>query len=87
MTSTKITSKGQITLPAEFRKRDGFHPGDTVTVREQNGQLIVEPAVESVRRMKGVLSDLWVGRPTVTIEEMEEAAAAGYAREPIAPRD
>jgi AbrB family looped-hinge helix DNA binding protein len=87
MASTKITSKGQITLPAEFRKREGFHPGDMVTVREQNGQLIVEPAVQSVRRMKGVLSDLWVGRPSVIIEEMEEAAAAGYAREPIPPRD
>ena len=32
MPVTTITSKGQITIPAEFRKRDGFHPGERVSV-------------------------------------------------------
>jgi AbrB family looped-hinge helix DNA binding protein len=85
MALTRITSKGQITLPAEFRKREGFHPGDTVTVREQDGHLIVEPASARVLRSAGMLAHLAKGRRPVTIEEMEEAAAAGYAREPIKP--
>jgi antitoxin PrlF len=85
MALTKITSKGQITLPAEFRKREGFHPGDKVRVREADGALIVEPADAWVKRTAGMLSHLAKGRPPVTIEEMEEAAAAGWADEPFEP--
>jgi AbrB family looped-hinge helix DNA binding protein len=83
MSVTTITAKGQITLPAEFRKRDGFHPGDKVVVREGDGMLIVEPVTAPVERLKGMLADLWVGKAPVTIEEMDEAAAAGWADEPI----
>ena len=87
MAMTTITSKGQITLPAEFRKREGFHPGDKVVVREVHGALLVEPATSAVDRSAGMLAHLAAGRPPVTIEEMEEAAAAGWAGEPIKPRD
>jgi hypothetical protein len=45
--------------------------------------LIVEPVTAPVERLKGMLADLWVGKPPVTIEEMEDAAAAGWADEPI----
>ncbi len=86
MAVTTITSKGQITLPAEFRKREGFHPGDKVVVREVDGALIVEPATAVVDRLYGMLADLTVGKPPATIEEWEEAAAAGWADEPIEPK-
>jgi antitoxin PrlF len=87
MPTTTITSKGQITIPAVFRKREGFHPGDKVSVREQGGQLILEPVEASVERLHGILAHLWVGKPPVTIEEMEEAAAAGWADEPFDAAD
>ena len=87
MSSTRITSKGQITIPAEFRKRKGFHPGDKVSVRAHGGQLILEPVDRSVERLHGILAHLWVGKPPVTIEEMEEAAAAGWADEPFDAAD
>lgn len=83
MPTTTITSKGQITIPAEFRKREGFHPGDKVSVREQGGRLVVEPSNASVDRLYGILAHLRKGKPPVTIEEMEEAAAAGWADEPF----
>jgi AbrB family looped-hinge helix DNA binding protein len=86
MAVTTITSKGQITLPAEFRKREGFHPGDKVVVREADGALIVEPATAAVDRLYGVLADLAAGKPPATLEEWDEAAAAGWADEPIEPK-
>jgi AbrB family looped-hinge helix DNA binding protein len=86
MAVTTITSMGQITLPAEFRKREGFHPGDKVVVREADGALIVEPATAAVDRLYGVLADLSAGKPPATLEEWDEAAAAGWADEPIEPK-
>lgn len=86
MPVTTITSKGQITIPAEFRKRDGFHPGERVSVREVDGQLIVEPVMAPVNRLRGMFADAAAGRPPATIEEWDEAIAAGWADEPIEPR-
>jgi AbrB family looped-hinge helix DNA binding protein len=83
---TTITSKGQITLPAEFRKREGFHPGDKVIVRECDGGLIVESATAAADRLYGMLADVAAGKPPATIEEWDESAAAGWADEPIEPK-
>jgi AbrB family looped-hinge helix DNA binding protein len=84
--TTTVTSKGQITLPVEVRRQHGIEPGDRLVVQTVGGQIIVEPATASVDRLAGMLADLAVGRPLVTIEDMEEAAAAGWAREPIIER-
>ena len=39
-----ISKKGQITLPAEVRKRLGLETGDTVIAEEKNGELVLRPA-------------------------------------------
>ena len=78
-----ITSKGQVTVPAEVRRRMNVGPGDRVVFREENGAYYIEPAAAAVDRLAGIMADLAVGKPPVTIEEMKEAAAAGWAREPI----
>ena len=39
-----ISKKGQITLPADLRKRLGFEAGDTVIAEERNGELILRPS-------------------------------------------
>ena len=78
-----IGAKGQITIPIEFRRKLGPEPGDKVTFREQDGQFILEPAGSAVLRSAGMLRHLAAGRPTVTIEQMKEAIAAGWANEPF----
>ena len=85
-TGTTVTAKGQITLPVQIRRQHGIEPGDRVVVRDEEGRIIVEPATASHRRLRGILADLAEGKPPLTIEEMKEAAAAGWAREPIEPR-
>ncbi|MFI6155979.1 AbrB/MazE/SpoVT family DNA-binding domain-containing protein [Kitasatospora sp. NPDC051170] len=35
----RLNSKGQITIPADLRKRCGLHPGDEVDVIEEEGGL------------------------------------------------
>ena len=39
----KIDSKGRIVLPQEIRERLGITPGTEVTVREEEGEVVVEP--------------------------------------------
>jgi AbrB family looped-hinge helix DNA binding protein len=82
---SKITVKGQVTLPAAIRERLGVKPGDRVVFREKNGDLVVEPADAWVKRTAGMMSHLRAGKGPLSIEEMEEAAAAGWADEPIEP--
>ena len=44
-TTTQISSRGQITLPADARKRLGLKPGDTLLVHLEGGRIILDPAV------------------------------------------
>ena len=46
MKSTLIVSnRGQITLPSSLRKKMGLKDGSVLTVEEQNGKLLLSPAV------------------------------------------
>ncbi len=39
-----VSSRGQITLPAEVRERLGIRPGGVVVLEEQEGGVMVRPA-------------------------------------------
>lgn len=42
--SSIISSKGQIVIPANLRKRYGLNEGTTVVFQEDRGRLVLEPA-------------------------------------------
>ena len=44
MELAKITTRGQITIPAEIRKKLGVRDGDKVIFLEENGRIIIENA-------------------------------------------
>ena len=44
MELAKITTRGQITIPAEIRKKLGVKDGDKVIFVEENGRIIMENA-------------------------------------------
>lgn len=48
---TTLTSKGQITLPAEIRRLLGFRPGQKLAVRVEGDQVVIDrpESVESLR--------------------------------------
>ncbi|MFO1216956.1 MAG: AbrB/MazE/SpoVT family DNA-binding domain-containing protein [Burkholderiaceae bacterium] len=80
MTTATLTSKGQITIPAEVRRLLNVQTGDRVEfVQIEPGRFEIVAATRSVRELKGLF-----GKParTVSIEEMnrtiaERAASAG----------
>lgn len=41
---SKVTSQGQVSVPAEVRKRLGVGPGSTLIWEEEDGQIVVRSA-------------------------------------------
>jgi AbrB family looped-hinge helix DNA binding protein len=39
-----VSSRGQITLPADIRKQFGIKSGEPVIIEERNGELVLKPA-------------------------------------------
>ena len=68
MASATVTSKGQITIPAEVRTALGLDPGDRVEF----------VATGTVRELKGVFKGR--RRRPVSLEEMDRAIAKGASR-------
>jgi antitoxin PrlF len=79
MATAAVTSKGQITIPAEVRKKLGLKPGDRVRfVESENGEFIMKPKTGSIMDLRGCVK--WTGKP-VTIQEMNETIEKGWAGE------
>ena len=78
MATATLTSKGQITIPADVRRTLGVQTGDRVEFVEiQPGRFEMVAATRSVRELKGML-----GKPTRTlsIEDMNRVIAEQGAK-------
>lgn len=74
MATSKITSKGQVTIPKQVRERLSLHPGDVLEFRfDEAGRVVLEPVAEELLgRLPGLLGHLAKDEP-VTVEEMRAA--------------
>ena len=71
MTTAALTSKGQVTIPAEVRRRLGLGTGDRIEFVElDDGGFAIRPAVDDVRSLKGLLRK--PAKP-VSVEDMDAA--------------
>lgn len=78
MPSATMTSKGQFTMPKEIRDDLGLVAGSRVMfVKLPSGEYALSPRTGTVEDFLGMLHD--PRRPTITIEEMNEAIAEGGA--------
>lgn len=69
MPSALITAKGQTTIPKTIRERLGVEPGDRIDfVVQADGTVTVEPAIQGVSPLKGLLAV--TGRRAVSVEAM-----------------
>ena len=80
MTTLTVTAKGQVTLRKDLLNHLGIHPGEKITLDKlPDGRIEVKAA-----RQTGKISDVFgllkrESGPTLTIEEMNEIAAQGWA--------
>jgi antitoxin PrlF len=79
MSAATLTSKGQITIPAQVRAELGLDAGDRVEfVKVGKGEFNIVAATRSVKELNGILHRK--GRKPVSIEEMDAAIAKGASR-------
>ena len=72
---TKMTSKGQITVPKAVRERLNVGPGDVLVFREQaDGAIVVEAAATDLMALAGSITPQARG---VTLDDMRDAVEAG----------
>jgi antitoxin PrlF len=77
MTTATLTSKGQITIPAEVRKALGLIAGARVDfVPTEAGSYEIVPATGTVRSLKGIIP---APKNPITIEQMNADIAAAAA--------
>ena len=70
MINAKVTSKGQITLPAELRAKLSLVPGSRVQFEElPDGSFLIRRKTRDIRELRGIIK---YDGPPVSIEEMNE---------------
>jgi antitoxin PrlF len=72
MSKTKITTKGQITIPKRVRERMGLRTGDELEFIEEGGLYRIKKCIppDSLKKYRGYLKDLAGHDPDRIIEEM-----------------
>ncbi len=71
MPTATVTSKGQITIPAQVRKALGLKPGIQIDFYETaDGEYAFRPKTGSIMEMRGCLA---YDGPPITIEDMDQA--------------
>jgi AbrB family looped-hinge helix DNA binding protein len=72
MATATLTSKGQTVIPKAIRTHLGVQPGDALDfVVQDNGDVLIRPATEDIRGLKGLLHR--PRRLPVSVEKMNQA--------------
>ncbi len=76
--STVVTRKGQITIPAEFRRQLGIDQGDRIGVVMDGHQVKLVPRGSVVERTRGAMKSR---KPALTARALRKAAEQAFADE------
>lgn len=55
--TAKISTKGQLTIPKEFRKKLNIHAGNEVIIFYQEDKLVIKPKTKDLKVLRGLLSE------------------------------
>jgi antitoxin PrlF len=78
MRTTIMTSKGQVTIPAEIRQALGLVEGDRLEVRLDSDTVCLRRAESVIARTAGIFAH---SGPARSVEELREAAETAIALE------
>jgi AbrB family looped-hinge helix DNA binding protein len=71
MSEATVTSKGQVTIPAEIRKALGLTAGERVVFTQlDDGTTIMRAKTRSILELKGMLKPLRGKKRKVSLEDM-----------------
>lgn len=76
MLTSSVTTKGQVTIPAELRAKLGIKPGDKVSFVAEDDRILIQRQDAAVESLFGLVK----ARTGASLEQMEAAIAAGRGR-------
>lgn len=80
--ASRVTQKGQVTIPVELREEFNIRGGDYVVFQKVDGDLVIRREMDIVRRTAGALKQYRKATPVDPADEktaVEEAIAEEYA--------
>lgn len=81
MAATKMTRKGQVTIPVAIREKLNLKEGDFLVVNEVDGKVVLESQRDIVRRTAGVFAEYALNLPPLEPDQIRELAARHIAEE------
>ena len=82
MKTSRLTVKGQVTLPQELRRRFGLGPGSRVAFEEKADGIQVRPVRKTIMNWAGTLRSPEAGLSDAEVRRrVKKAVAARTARE------
>ena len=69
MLTTKVTKKGQITIPLEYRKEFDLYIGTVVKIKKSKEGLLIEKPKKDIMDLKGAWKDI----PEKIFDEMRKS--------------
>ena len=76
MLSSSVTTKGQVTIPAELREKLGIKPGDKVGFVAEGDRILIQRQETAVESLFGIVK----AKTGASLEQMDAAVAAGRQR-------
>lgn len=82
MTTLTVTARGQVTFPKDVLQHLGIRPGERIKLEKQSDGAVAVRAVRPLGKIDSFLG-LLAGktRKIATLDEINEAAAAGWSRQ------
>ena len=81
MAVTQISTKGQVLIPRQLRKKFGFKPGGKVHLTEEEGRLVLTPVPpDPIAAATGFLKGTFSLTRDLQREHREEARRERHAR-------
>ena len=74
----RMTSKGQMTIPAEIRERLGLQTGDRVAFIETDNGFLILPRNRPASSLFGMLEEYAI--PDTTLDDYDRAIGEGIGR-------
>ncbi|HUP46924.1 MAG TPA: AbrB/MazE/SpoVT family DNA-binding domain-containing protein [Thermoanaerobaculia bacterium] len=74
MSRSKITTKGQITLPKDIREHLGVDAGDRISFEIRDGAVVIEAETVDIRTLRGMVGKRGA---KVSLAAMEQAIRRG----------
>ena len=76
MLSSSVTTKGQVTIPAELREKFGIKPGDKVGFVAEGDRILIQRQDTAVESLFGIVK----AKSGASLEQMDAAVVAGRQR-------